>query len=103
MQACHFPAERRSLQLHNAQRAFAALSASDAAGIRRHRPEALVDGDREATLGFLATLLLHFQVPYRNHLRGFCTHFWELTRPLILAQMLRLRSHTSAILGCIFP
>lgn len=62
MQSCHFPAERRSLQLQNAQRSFAALSARDAAGIKRHRPEALVDGDREATLSFLATVLLHFQV-----------------------------------------
>ncbi|KAK9905711.1 hypothetical protein WJX75_004975 [Coccomyxa subellipsoidea] len=63
VQSCHFPAERRSLQLQNAQRSFAALSARDAAGIKRHRPEALVDGDREATLSFLATILLHFQLP----------------------------------------
>ncbi|BDA47246.1 probable abnormal spindle-like microcephaly-associated protein homolog [Coccomyxa sp. Obi] len=63
VQSCHFPAERRAHRLANVQRALAALAAADAPSMRPHAPEPLVDGDRDATLGFLATLFLHLQLP----------------------------------------
>ncbi|CAL8472299.1 g11841 [Coccomyxa elongata] len=63
VQSCHFPAERRAHRLVNMQRALAALAAADAPGLRPHAPEPLVDGDRDATLAFLATVFLHLQLP----------------------------------------
>lgn len=62
VQSCHLPAERRAHRLVNVHRALAALAAVDAPGMRPHAPEPIVDGDRDATLSFLATLFLHLQV-----------------------------------------
>jgi hypothetical protein len=62
VQAGHFPAERRPLQLQNAQQALAELARVDAATAQGVKCEALVDGDRAATLDFLWALFLHFQV-----------------------------------------
>jgi hypothetical protein len=65
VQAGHFPAERRALALHNVACALGALrGAADVAALRDEcliRPEALVDGDREATLGLLWHVLVHHQ------------------------------------------
>jgi hypothetical protein len=62
VQAGHFPAERRPLQLHNAAQALVGFGGAQADAVSGLRPEALVDGDRLATLSFLWTLFLQFQV-----------------------------------------
>ena len=59
-----FPASKRGLQVHNLQRALAALETSQGylAGLPARMVDELVDGHREATLDFLWNLLLHHQV-----------------------------------------
>lgn len=61
VQSGHFPAERRPLQLQNAQQALRCFGQLDADSVRGCKPEALVDGDRPASLASLWTIFLHFQ------------------------------------------
>ena len=64
VQAGFFPASKRGLQVHNLQRALAALQTSQGylASLPARLVDELADGHREATLDFLWHLLLHHQV-----------------------------------------